>query len=260
MSGGVRFSLLDRTGTPRRGFWVAFLALILVVPAQAQSPLHVHAISGSKEYKSEASLKSYQTHLEQTYDVTVTASWVQDRAEDLPGIEHVPDADVLLVFARRMELPSEQMDVLRRHWEEGKPIVGIRTASHAFRDSTNQTFDHEVMGGNYQGHFGDSPVRVQNVAEDHPVLEGVEPFTSRKMYKAGELAEGATVLQTGMTITDGGTPTHPVTWTHRYNGGRTMYTSLGVPGDFEIQSFRRLVTNAIFWVAERELPDYEDGP
>ncbi|MFB6271540.1 MAG: ThuA domain-containing protein [Salinibacter sp.] len=80
------------------------------------------------------------------------------------------------------------------------------------------------------------------------------------MYKAGELAEDATVLQTGMTITEEGTPTHPVTWVHRYNGGRTMYTSLGVPEDFENQNFRRLITNAIFWVAERERPDPEASP
>lgn len=256
----MRLDLLDVAEMPVRGFLAVLLVLLLVTPAQAQSPLHVHAISGSKEYKSEASLKSYQTHLERTYDVTVTASWVQDRAQDLPGIEHVPDADVLLVFARRMELPPDQMALLRRHWEQGKPIVGIRTASHAFRDSTNQTFDHEVMGGNYQGHFGDFPVRVQNVAEDHPVLEGVEPFTSRKMYKAGELADGATVLQTGTTKTDEGTHTHPVTWAHRYHGGRTVYTSLGVPEDFETESFRRLITNAIFWVAGRERTHPEDGP
>jgi type 1 glutamine amidotransferase len=225
---------------------------LLSVPAHAQAPLHIHMISGSDEYASEASLKAYRHHLKQNYDVTVTASWVHDGAEDLPGIEHIPEADLLLVFARRMQLPEDQMDVIRRHWNQGKPVVGVRTASHAFRRSTNQTFDHDVLGGNYQGHFDDTPVQVANVAEDHPVLEGVQPFSSRKLYKAGELAPSATVLQTGTTEVEEESPTHPVTWTHVYQGGRTVYTSLGVPEDFENANFRRLLTNAIFWAAERE--------
>ena len=243
----------------RKGIAVAGFALLLSLSAQAQAPLHIHLISGSDEYKSEASLKAYRQHLESNYDVTITASWVHDGAEALPGIEHTPEADLLLVFARRMQLPEGQMDVIRRHWMQGKPIVGIRTASHAFRRSTNQVFDHEVLGGNYQGHFDDLPAQVQNATDDHPVLDGVQPFTSRKLYKAGALAPGATVLQTGTTETDDGEHTHPVTWIHQYEGGRTVYTSLGVPEDFEHPSFRRLLTNAIFWAAEHERPASQGG-
>ena len=217
--------------------------------AYAQDPLNIHIISGSNEYESEASLREYEQYLEEHYNVSVTASWVGDGAEDLPGIEHVSGSDLLLVFARRMKLRKEQMDILRRHWKQGKPVVGIRTASHAFRESTNQVFDHEVMGGNYQGHFEDHPVEVRNVEASHPILKGVAPFTSRKMYKAGELADGATVLQEGTTR---GGYTHPVTWTHCYNGGRTVYTSLGIPQDFQNENFRRLITNAIFWAAGRD--------
>ncbi len=236
------------------GILIVGMALLLSVPARAQAPLHIHMISGSDEYRSEASLKAYRQHLASTHDVTITASWVHDRAETLPGVEHIPDANLLLVFARRMQLPDDQMAIVRSHWEQGKPVVGIRTASHAFRETTNQVFDHEVLGGNYQGHFGDEPVQVTNVVDDHPVLEGVQPFTSRKLYKAGALAPDATVLQTGTTETEDGSHTHPVTWTHQYKGGRTVYTSLGVPADFENPTFRRLLTNAIFWAAERERP------
>jgi len=238
---------------------VLLAAFFLGAPAQAQAPLHIHLISGSDEYKSEASLKAYRQHLESNYDVTITASWVHDGAEALPGIEHIPEADLLLVFARRMQLPAGQMDVIRRHWMQGKPIVGIRTASHAFRRSTNQVFDHEVLGGNYQGHFDELPAQVQNATDAHPVLDGVQPFTSRKLYKAGALAPGATVLQTGTTETDDGEHTHPVTWIHQHEGGRTVYTSLGVPEDFEQTSFRRLLTNAIFWAAEHERPASQGG-
>ena len=44
----------------------------------------------------------------------------------------------------------------------------------------------------------------------------------------------------------------PVTWTHTYKGGRTLYTSMGVPEDFKDDNFRRLLTNAIFWTAKRD--------
>jgi hypothetical protein len=90
---------------------------------------------------------------------------VKDGAADLPGIEHIPEADLLIVFARRLKLPPEQMQVIRRHWDSGKPIVGIRTASHAFSNEDNAVLDRQVLGGNYQGHCGDEPV-VVGVAED----------------------------------------------------------------------------------------------
>ena len=84
---------------------VLALCLLTPDPGAAQEPLHIHMISGSNEYESEASLKSYRQILESQYRVEVTASWVEDGATDLPGVEHIPDADLLLVFTRRMELP-----------------------------------------------------------------------------------------------------------------------------------------------------------
>ncbi|MDX1636921.1 MAG: ThuA domain-containing protein [Balneolaceae bacterium] len=228
---------------------VATVLLASVVPpaAPAQHSLHIHILSGSNEYRSEASLTSYQQYLEEHHEVTVTASWVEDRAEDLPGIEQVPEADLLLVFCRRLQLPDKQIGIIVDHWEQGQPIVAVRTASHAFDDQTNQVFDHKVLGGDYQGHFDDRPVEVTNLEPGHPVLEGVQPFLSRKLYKAGELANEAVVLQSGRV--QGEVP-QPVTWVHRYNGGRMFYTSLGVPSDFENPNFRRMLTNAIFWAAE----------
>jgi type 1 glutamine amidotransferase len=138
-----------------------------------------------------------------------------------------------------------------RHHASGHPSAAPANASHAFSREVNQVFDHDVLGGNYQGHFGDTEVRVRNVASaaNHPVLAEVKPFTSLKMYKAGRLADETVVLQTG-TIPDG--DTHPVTWVHEYNGGRMFYTSLGVPRDFKTESFRQMLINAISWTAERD--------
>ena len=231
--------------------WPAFVILAGAACLEAaKEPLKIHMISGSKEYKSEPSLKAFKKELEKTHNVTITASWVQDKAKNLPGIENVPKADLLIVFARRLKLPEKQMNVLRKHWESGKPVVGLRTASHAFGKKDNQTFDRKVLGGNYTGHFGDEPVKVQTAegAKDHPVLKGVGKIVSRKLYKAGPLAAGAKLLQKGTSQSGG--HTHAVTWVNEYKGGRMFYTSLGVPKDFENPAFRKMIVNAIYWTTK----------
>lgn len=227
--------------------WV--MLAITSITSRAQAPLKIHIISGSNEYRSEVSLKTFKQYLENHYTVEITASWVEDKAQKLPGVEYIPDADLLVVFSRRLKLPEHQIEVVKQHWEQGKPVIGIRTASHAFDDQTNQIFDHKVLGGDYQGHLDDRPVAVKNIKPGHPVLQGVESFTSRKLYKAGTLADDAVVLQTGIVE---GASSQPVSWVHTYNGGRIFYTSLGVPGDFKDPNFRRMLINAIFWTASRE--------
>ena len=157
---------------------------------------------------------------------------------------------MLLLFARRMNLPEGQMKLIRAHWQAGKPVVGVRTASHAFQPDDNDAFDRRVLGGIHRSHGADEPVRVSNepARADHPVLRGVGPFASRKLYRRADLVDGVVVLQTG----DNGRERQPVTVTHAYRGARVVYTSLGVPEDFTNENFRRLLTNAVFWVSHRD--------
>ena len=213
-------------------------------------PLSIHIISGSKEYKSQPSLEEFSKHLQVNYKVKVTASWGHDGIKELENLNALKDAEVMLVFARRMKLADEQMAIIRKHWNSGRPIVGIRTASHAFSNEDNQTFDRKVLGNNYQGHHGSEEVKVTGAESQatHPVLVGVGAFTSKKLYKCGDLPASTTILQYG----DIGKASYPVTMVNEYNGGRVFYTSLGVPGDFNDENFRRLLTNAIFWTSHRD--------
>lgn len=220
----------------------------------ASAPLKVHLISASKEYQSEPSLREFADHLGQQ-GVVCTASWAQDSGPTLPNIEALRTADLMIVFARRMKLPEEQMKIVRAHWEAGKPIIGIRTASHAWGDKENPDnalFDRKILGGHYLGHYGDEPTTVTAAPGQakHPVLAGVQPFTSRKLYKAGELAPTATPLLFG----DNGKGRHAVTWVNEYKGARVFYTSLGVPEDFKNGNFRRMLVNAVYWTTRREAP------
>ncbi len=220
--------------------------------APAPAPLKIHIISGSEEYKSEPSLQEFSADLAKRGFVC-TASWGKDKGKTLPNLEPLAQADLMIVFARRMTLPEEQMKLIRAHWESGKPIIGLRTASHAWgeKDSPDIAhFDRKVLGNNYAGHYGDEPVAVQAVPEQatHPVLQGVHPFTSRKLYKNKELAPSAIALQIG----DNGKGRDVVTLVNEYKGGRMFYTSLGVPEDFKDENFRRMLMNAIHWTTRRE--------
>ena len=227
--------------------WLGLFALGAFLEA---APLKVHIISGAKEYHSEASMNGFSKWMEKHYNVKFTASWGHDGIKKLPNIEALAQADVMFVFARRMKIEEPQMKLIRAHWQAGKPIVGVRTASHAFQKADNEIFDRQVMGGNYQGHYKDEPVKVTRVLKDHPVLRGVKVFPSGKLYKAGPLAKGTTVLQQG----DIGTDKQNVTWVNTWKGGRTFYTSLGVPEDFENKDFKQMLVNAIYWTAKRQ-PD-----
>ncbi len=239
----------------------ALLSLLVSVSAtaagdgsRAAEPLRIHIISGSKEYGSEASLKPWKEMVEKKFRVVCTASWATDGGRSLEGIDSLAAADVMLVFARRLKLDEETLAKVRAHWEAGKPVVGLRTASHAFSDEVNKIFDREVLGNHYTGHFGNELVKVEvrEGAESHPVLEGVGEINSRKLYKAGDLPDGTTVLQTG----DNGKAVEPVTLVGEHRGGRVFYTSLGVQTDFENPHFLRILENALFWVAGKEARDF----
>jgi type 1 glutamine amidotransferase len=227
----------------------SLLLLPLTLFAEKTEPFRIHFISGSKEYKSAESLTKLKDHLEKNHAVSITTSMVTDKAKDLPNVEKIKVADVLVVFARRLALPEEQIKIIRSHWENDKGIVGIRTASHAFSNDDNKVFDLKILGGNYDGHFGDEKVFVKTTKE-HPLLKDLTPGVSSKLYKAKKLGPKTSVLQTGTITRKGEGSTQPVTWTNQYSEkGRAFYTSLGVPSDFESEAFLKMLSRAIHWTA-----------
>jgi type 1 glutamine amidotransferase len=170
----------------------------------------------------------------------------KDGAGDpIPGIDAIDRADLVIVFTRRLRPPGDQLAAFQKYCRTGRPIIAIRTASHAFQDWL--AFDKEVLGGNYQSHYKPGPVASISLAQkakDHPILAGVSPFTSTgSLYINSPLPEGSNLLLSG-SIPD---HTEPVAWTHAHNGGRVFYTSLGVPDDFKNDTFRKLLDNALTW-------------
>lgn len=224
-----------------------------------EGPLKVCLISGSPEYESEKSLTLLQQHLEQRTGAKCTLLKSAGPA-DLPGLEALDDCDVALFFMRRLTIDGPQLDRIKKYVESGRPVVAVRTASHGLQKWLE--FDKLVLGGNYHGHLGLNQPMVATVASKarpHPVLEGVaDTITSRYgIYQTDPLAADAQLLMTGSIAELKGM--QPVTWTREHKGGRVFYTSLGGRDDFDNADFRRLLVNALYWAARKDVPQDKVG-
>ncbi len=224
-------------------------------------------VIGESEYHTWETLPAFATDTLLKAGLRIEYVTATTRNDDyhFMGYRAITGADLVLVSARRRAMPHEMAVMLKQHVESGKPVVGIRTASHAFsvrgsdRSKLGQAgledwpeFDSEVLGGNYTGHHPAGPVtivRVVQEAADHPVLKGValESWSSpASLYKTSPLKPGATVLLTGQIA---GEQAEPIAWVRSAGPrqSRVFYTSLGHPEDFRSSSFRRMLRNGILW-------------
>jgi type 1 glutamine amidotransferase len=226
------------------------LVLVLAYPLQSQesAPLRVCLVSASDEYESNRTLPILQKRLEAKGAVCVRAFMEGKDESKIVGLDQLDKCDLLVLFTRRSKLEGADLEHVKKYCLAGRPIVGIRTASHAVQ--TWLDLDHEVLGGNYAGHFGKgtTKVRLVDAARSHPLLAGVGPFeTVGSLYKNDGIEKDCEVLLTGTNDK----ATMPVAWTRTYKGARIFYTSLGQQGDFEKTSFLQLLENAVFWTTKR---------
>ncbi len=245
------------------------LCSLLVACAAAQSPdsrPKLVLLIGDNEYETERTLPAFiDAHLKDEFRVVVVSAGTAVTNSVFDRMEEVADADVLLVSVRRRLPPKGQLDVIRRHVLAGKPVVGIRTANHAFARGRNgqpeggsewPDWDRTVIGGNYSGYHPRGLVSRMSAATtpESPLLKDVSlPFESGAwLYKVQPLQPRA---QPVLLATVEGGASEPVAWTFiREDGGRTFYTSLGLPSDFENPSFAALLRNGIRWAAASRAP------
>ena len=169
--------------------------------APAKSPTIV-LISGEFEYHSAESLPLLQKQLESKLGAkcVLLQRPVDPKAQTIAGLEALDTADLAIFFIRRMTLPEEQLAQIRKYAASGRPIIGLRTASHAFQNW--KEWDREVLGGNYQNHHNNqlaTTVRVLPEAAAHPILTGVaKEFPSPgSLYRNTPLAADAKALLMG---------------------------------------------------------------
>lgn len=227
---------------------------------------HLVIVMAEDEYETNSTLPEFALkHLGMNFRVTSIFGSDRER-HSIPGLTAIKNADAVLISIRRRVLPPADMQLIRDFVAAGKPVIGIRTASHAFSLGKKPApegfadwpeFDAAVFGGNYHGHLGNSLVSVVQANREllHPILKTVtkEPFEQGySLYNVMPLATGTTVLATGKAE---GHPAEPVAWTYqRADGGRSFYTSLGHPKDFSNVHFQQLLLNGIHWAVGLEQP------
>ncbi|RMG40930.1 MAG: isochorismatase family protein [Planctomycetota bacterium] len=235
---------------------------------------HLVCVIAEDEYETERTLPEFALrHLGWDFRVSFVFGSEKERNR-IPGLEAVRDADVLMLSVRRRALPEGDLAIIRRHVALGKPVCGIRTASHAFAlrgkselpagHAVWPEFDAEVLGGNYQGHYSNavsSVVQVLPEAAQHPILAGITETTwpqGGSLYKNAPLRPGARALLIGRGENG---QREPVAWVFlRANGGRSFYTSLGHKDDFRNPAFTTLLYNALLWLADRPSRTADGSP
>ena len=205
------------------------------------------------------------------------------------GLEALDQADVAIFFMRFLALEDEQFAAIERYVQSGRPVVGLRTSTHAFRYPQehprfgwNAKFGRDVLGTRYVAHqSGTTECRVVSAQSDHPILSGVGPghFLSGGSLYLTALQPGCVplVLGTGKRdrprLVEGPfgtfylpqTATDIVAWTwqNRY-GARVFGTSLGHPADFAGAATMLVLINGIRWSAglaplgrDAEIPTFQ---
>ena len=237
---------------------IALLLAFVAAQCWAAEKPRILFIAGEFEYKSKETLPLFAKELARDFAVeTVMLQRPDDqKVQSIPGLQALREADLAVLFVRRMTLPESELAEIRKYLGAGKPLVALRTSSHAFENWKD--FDTEVLGGNYQGHHGNklkTTVNVRDDAQRNPLLNGVNGFVSEgSLYKNTPLRMKAKILLIGSVE---GHPPEPVAWTHEYKGARIFYTSLGHPSDFKEESFRNLVRNGMEWALQKPLKKAE---
>jgi type 1 glutamine amidotransferase len=287
-------------------FRPALLAILLVLIAttvQANAPglvlqgesgplagKHVVLIAADDEYRSEELIPQLARILavhhgckcSVLFAIDPATGFIDPAAQNIPGLEALDSADLLVIFARYRELPDEQMKHIVDYIESGKPVIGLRTATHAFnytrhkespyaKYSSNSSkfpggFGRQVLGETWINHYGRHNVestrtKIAPGMEQNPILRGVgEIWGPSDVYAITKLSGDSKPLLLGQVLV-GMNPTDavnekkppvPVAWTKTYTGeqgkaARAFTTTMGHSGDLQCEGFRRLLVNACYW-------------
>lgn len=255
---------------------------------------HIVLISGDDEYRSEEALPMLGKLLAVRHGFKCTVLFpinpkdgtiTPDFQTNIPGMDKLDDADLIIIALRFRELPDSDMKHFDKYVNSGKPIIGLRTATHSFAYSRNKQspfarysfnsgkwkggFGQQVLGDTWISHHGshgrESTRGVINPKHaDHPILTGVEDIWGpTDVYGIRNLPPTANVLVHGQVLSgmkpndkpvEGkkNDPMMPLVWTKSYTGesgkaSKIVCTTMGASVDLESAGLRRIVVNAAYW-------------
>lgn len=244
---------------------------------------HAVFVVGTPHYNPAATMPDLAKQLQQLgfrTTVVLPKGNPERNPQGIAGLDALKTADIAIFFLRFLTLPDDQLQLITDYVESGKPVVGFRCSSHAFKYPDNgphaiwnDGFGRDVLGSKYYIHLqGSTKVAVNAPATTHPILTGVsfdKPLTAAgTLYLAEPHADAEVLLggigqtkQAGTVKNDFGshqltkTMTQPIAWTWNNKfGGRTFTTTLGHPKTFTDERFVRLFLNGICWAAGQNVP------
>ncbi|MEI8318760.1 MAG: ThuA domain-containing protein [Planctomycetia bacterium] len=161
-------------------------------------------VSGDEEYRSEEALPQLAKILARHHGFDCTVVFAIDPAtgqinpntnDNIPGLEKLASADLMVIATRFRNLPDEQMKHIDAFLKAGKPVVAMRTATHAFNipdgrtyrryswdfpgEGSTQGFGRQVLGETWISHHGGHGSEstrglLAPDAKDHPILKGIK--------------------------------------------------------------------------------------
>jgi hypothetical protein len=265
---------------------------------------HLVFLAGDHEYRSEETLPALARLLAKHHGFRCTVLFTLDPktgeilpgSSFLPGTEALATADLMVIFLRFQDFPAEQMQPIVDYLNRGGAVIGLRTATHAFKipmespfakfsyqypgKEFENGFGRQVLGESWAGHYGKNHVmstRLDLVPSElnHPILRGVsKAWVQAGGYWTAPMPDSE-VLALAQPL-NGMTPDSPVAedkqpcpgaWVRSYAGqngarGRVFTTTYGASEDLLNDGFRRMLVNACFWGAgleERITPDLKIG-
>ena len=269
----------------------AFIAALMSIACYGR---HIVLIAGDQEYRSEESLPALAKILETRHGFHCTVLYSINRQtgamdpstmDNIPGLEALRKADLMILFTRCLELPDDQMKEIIDYTNSGRPIIGLRTATHAFNykkrlDSPYAKYGAQnkdggygrlVLGETWIAHYGAHQKEstrgvIAAGMQDHPILRGVRDIWGESdVYEITALSGDSQPLVLGQVLLgmdlssppDPGKKQMPIAWVKTYIGeteknDRVFTTTMGHVMDFKNEGFRRLLVNACYWVMGME--------
>jgi hypothetical protein len=220
-----------------------------VVRQQRARKPYVVLISGETANQSERSLTDLAQDLESRHEVRCNVL-VASGKRDVPGLDALEDAHLVILYVNGLTLPNDQMGMLRTYVAAAKPLLALRTSIHGFENWPE--FGLEVLGGTWgadsEKAAGFEVTAAQGAAALPILSEVATPFRSEStLYQVLPLGSSTKAVLVGKSPGGEG----PVAWTRTRKKERVFYTSLGRAEDFKLAPFRRLLTNAVQWTLDR---------
>ncbi len=281
---------------PCLAHWTALQAAPLVYEGEGGSGQgkHVVLVANDHHYRSQEAIPALARILAKHHGFRCTVLFGQDPAtgailpgeSNIPGLEALRTADLLVLYARFQHLPEEQMRHFVDYLDRAGPIVALRTSTHAFKIPVDAAFakysyeypeadyrggfGRQVLGETWNGHHGknkEQSTRLDLLPDKagHPILRGVKTMWAACGGYYTEPTADCEILAMAQPL-DGMSPDSPVApdmapapgaWTRTYRGkggrtGRTFTSTYGASDDLLDPGYRRSLVNACFWAAGLE--------